>query len=42
MIIGKGRTEGISRGEWKQNKGDKKITGDNQIGEEIRVGVGSE
>jgi len=42
MIIGKGQTEGISRGEWKQNRGYEKITGDNQIGEEIRVGVGSE
>ena len=36
MIIGKGQTEGISRGEWKQNKGD------NQIRDKIRVGVGSE
>jgi len=42
MIIGKGQTERIDRDEWKQNKGDKKITGDNQIAEDIRVGVGSE
>jgi len=32
----------ISRGEWKQNKGDKKITGDNRIGGKIRVGMSSE